>query len=61
MKETRHEIDTVVKTTVTEHDLILVKECPLHGGIMQGTFSEHVKATVQYGPKLQALAVAFNT
>ena len=61
VKETRHEIDTVVKTTVTEHDLILVKECPLHGGSMQGTFPDHVRATVQYGPNLQALAVALNT
>ena len=31
VKETRHEIDTVVKTSVTAHELILVKNCPLHG------------------------------
>ena len=49
VKETRHEIDTVVKTSVTAHELILVKNCPLHGGQMQGTFPEHVKASVQYG------------
>ena len=61
VKETRHEIDTVVKTTVTAHELILVKNCPLHGGRMQGTFPEHVKATVQYGLNLQALVVALNT
>ena len=28
---------------------------------MQGTFPEHVKATVQYGLNLQALVVALNT
>ena len=32
VKETRHEIDTVVKTSVTAHELIVVKTCPLHGG-----------------------------
>ena len=61
VKETRHEIDTVVKTTVTAHELILVTDCPLHGGQKQGTFPEHVKASVQYGINLQALAVALNT
>ena len=61
VKETRHEIDTVVKTSVTAHELILVKSCPLHGGQMQGTFPEHVKASVQYGLNLQALVVALNT
>ena len=61
VKETRHEIDTVVKTSVTAHELILVKNCPLHGGQMQGTFPEHVKANVQYGLNLQALVVALNT
>ena len=38
VKETCHENDTVVKTTVTAHELILVKECLLHSGQMQGTF-----------------------
>ena len=61
VKETRHEIDTVVKTSVTAHELTLVKDCPLHGGRMQGTFPKHVKATVQYGQNLQALVVALNT
>lgn len=60
-EETRHEIDTVLKTSITAHKLIVVKTCPLHGGRMQGTFPEHVKATVQYGPNLQALVVFLNT
>ena len=38
-----------------------MKNCPLHGGQMMGTFPEHVKATVQYGLNLQALVVALNT
>ena len=61
VKETRHEIDTVVKTSVTAHELILVKDCPLHGGQMQGSFPNHVKASVQYGLNLQALVIALNT
>lgn len=61
VKETRHEIDTVVKTSVTAHELILVKDCPIHGGQMQGIFPNHVKASVQYGLNLQALVIALNT
>ena len=61
VKEIRHEIDTVVKTSVTAHELIQVKSCPLYGCPMQGTFPGHIKANVQYGLNLQAMVIALNT
>ena len=61
VKETRHEIDAVVTVDVTAHNLIEVRECPLHGGIKTGVFPENIKATVQYGKNLQAMVIAFNT
>ena len=47
IKETRHEIDTVVTVDVTAHNAIEVRECPLHGGVKTGSFPENIKATVQ--------------
>lgn len=61
VKETRHVIDAVVDVDVVAHELILVKHCPLHGGKKQGSFPSDIKATVQYGPNLNALVVAFTT
>ncbi|MDD3416097.1 MAG: IS66 family transposase [Lachnospiraceae bacterium] len=61
VKETRHELDAVVTINVTAHELILVPNCPLHGGDKQGSFPADIKATVQYGKNLQALVVALNT
>ena len=61
IKETRHEIDTVVTVDVTAHNAIEVRECLLHGGVKTGSFPENIKATVQYGKNLQAMVVAFNT
>ncbi len=61
IKETRHEVDTVVTVDVTAHNLIEVRECPLQGGMKTGSFPENIKATVQYGKNLQAMVVAFNT
>ena len=61
IKETRHEIDTVVTVDVTAHNAIEVRECPLHGGVKTGSFPENIKATVQYGKNLQAMVIAFNT
>ncbi len=43
------------------HELVLIKNCPMHGGTKQGTFPKDIKATVQYGKNLQALVVALNT
>lgn len=34
IKETRHEVDTVVTVDVTAHNLIEVCKCPLHGGTL---------------------------
>ena len=61
IKETRHEIDSVVIVDVTAHHLMEVHDCPLHGGVKTGAFPENIKATVQYGKNLQAMVVAFNT
>ena len=61
IKETRHEIDAIVTVDVTAHNLVEVRECPLHGGAKAGTFPENIKTTVQYGKNLQAMVVAFNT
>ena len=47
IKETRHEIDTVVTVDVTAHNAIEVRKCPLHGGVKTGSFPENIKATVQ--------------
>ena len=61
IREVRHEVDAVLKTDVTAHKLMMVKDCPLHGGTKAGSFPENIKAAVQYGRNLQALVVAFNT
>ena len=61
IKETRHEVDSVVTVDVTAHNAIEVRECPLHDGVKTGSFPENIKATVQYGKNLQAMVVAFNT
>lgn len=59
--EKRHVIDAVVSVNVTEHQSLEIPICMLHGGIRKGEFPSEVKAAVQYGANLQALAVAFNT
>ena len=61
IKETRKELDAVVRINTTAHELILVKDCPMHGGNKLGTFPENIKAAVQYGKNLQALVIALNT
>ena len=61
VRETRHEIDAEVTVSVTAHELITVKCCPLCGEERTGSFPENIKAAVQYGKNLQALVVAFNT
>ena len=58
--ETRHVIDAVVDVKTTAHQ-ILVIDCPLQGRTHQGVFPDSIKAPVQYGENLQALAVALNT
>lgn len=61
IRETRHEIDAEVSVNITAHELVVVKNCPLHGGERAGVFPSGIKAAVQYGKNLQAMAVAFNT
>lgn len=58
--ETRTVVDAVVTVKVTAHQS-LVLDCPLNGITHKGEFPEDIKATVQYGENLQALAVALNT
>lgn len=61
VKGTRHEIDAVFTINVTAHEQIVVHDCPLHGGVKEGSFPSDIRAAVQYGRNLQALAVALNT
>lgn len=61
VKETRHELDSVVTINVTAHELIEVSDCPMHGGKRCGSFPSDIKATVQYGKNLQSLVIALNT
>lgn len=61
IRETRHEIDAEVVVNVTAHELVVVSDCPLHGGEKAGAFPASIKAAVQYGKNLQAMVVAFNT
>ncbi len=61
IRETRHEIDAEVVVNVTAHELVVVNDCPLHGGVKEGSFPANIKAAVQYGKNLQAMVVAFNT
>ncbi len=60
-QETRHEIDAEVVVNVTAHELVVVNDCTLHGGVKEGSFPANIKAVVQYGKNLQAMVVAFNT
>ena len=59
--ETRQVIDAVVTVKVTEHQSLVIEECPLHGVRQFGEFPDGIKANVQYGEQLQALTVALNT
>ncbi len=61
IRETRHEIDAEVVVNVTAHKLVVVNDCPLHGGVKEGSFPANIRAAVQYGKNLQAMVVAFNT
>lgn len=59
--EKRHVIDAVVTVNVTEHQVLELPICMLHGDTRRGEFPADVKAAVQYGENLQSLAVALNT
>lgn len=59
--EKRHVIDAVVTVNVTEHQVLELPICMLHGDTRRGEFPADAKAAVQYGENLQSLAVALNT
>ena len=59
--EKRHVIDAVVETRITEHQSLVIQECPLKKEIVKGQFPNEIKATVQYGTNLNSLVVALNT
>lgn len=59
--ERHHVIDAVVTVNVTEHQLLEIPICMLHGDARKGGFPTDIKATVQYGENLPALSVALNT
>jgi transposase len=61
VKESRHVIDMIARVDVTEHELITVPVCPICGEAKTGSFPTDIKAVVQYGQNLEALAVALNT
>jgi len=44
---------------VTEHQAV-VKRCPVCGEEVKGTYPEHVRGPVQYGPRYKALAAYLN-
>jgi transposase len=58
--ETRKVIDAVVEVNITEHQS-LICNCSRYGIQQKGEFPPEVKAVVQYGQNLQALAIAMNT
>ena len=58
--EVRHMVDMVIKTEVVTHQALEV-ECPLCTQTKRGEFPEDIKALMQYGNNLRALAVALNT
>ena len=59
--EKRHVIDEVVTVNLTEHQVLELPICMLHGDTRRGEFPSDVKAAVQYGENLQALSVALIT
>jgi len=58
--ETRKIIDINVAINVTAHQSLVVN-CPMNGEQRKGEFPDNIKAPVQYGENLQALAVSLNT
>ncbi len=59
--ESRYVVDTVVKTIVTEHQLMTASCCPCGETDLRGTFPENVKAYVQYGDTVTALVGLMST
>lgn len=59
--ETRTVVDAKMVTSVTEHQLVTVKKCPLCHIRLTGSFPEDVTAPLQYGTDLSALVVSLGT
>jgi len=59
----RQVVDAKVEVSVTEHQQIKIRKCPLNPAVrnVKGEFPEEITAPVQYGKGLQALVVALNT
>lgn len=61
IKNQRYEVDIVVETKITQHQ-VLAFECPkLNNAVIAGNFPENITSTMQYGVNLKSLAVALNT
>ena len=58
--ETRSVIDANVQVEVTAHQALEIC-CPIFRDTRKGAFPEEIRAAVQYGTNLKALAIAFNT
>ncbi len=58
--ETRYVADAAVDVTLTAHEALEI-ECPRSKEHLRGSFPAGVNAPMQYGEKLSALVVAFNT
>lgn len=61
VKEKRFVTDLKINTVVTEHDLIEMPVCPISKSIEPAVSPENVKAYMQYGESLQAMAVSLST
>ena len=58
--ETRNVIDAVIDVKKIAHQTLAII-CPLHKIKYKGVFPKNIKAPVQYGENLEALAVSLNT
>lgn len=59
--ESRYVVDAVVKTVVTEHQVMVTSCCPFGEAELKGSFPESIKAHVQYGDTVTALAGLMST
>lgn len=61
IRERRQVVDIEMRTYITEHQALDVPKCLLDGCCKRGAFPEGVRARVQYGNDLAALAIALYT
>ena len=61
IKNKRYEVDIVIETKTTQHQ-VLAFECPkLNNTVISGDFPKNITSTMQYGVNLKSLAIALNT